>query len=109
MSVRGLYRVVVLTVAGGMLFQTTASCSSGALDSLVTSLMPTLSSALQTAITGASQCDNTTSTTGSISPPTNSVFNTVTNAAQGLQSQLGAGTGQTGGTSSSGGAASASS
>ncbi len=76
-----------MTVAGGaIVFQTTASCSTEALNTVATSLMPALTSALTTAV-GGSTCDTTSS--GSITPATGGVFNDLTDTINGIRSNLG--------------------
>lgn len=99
MRLRRLYGLVLLTMAGGMVFQT-ATCSDQLASSL-TGMLPSLTSALTSAITDGLQCD-TPSASGDISPPTDSAFTAVGNAIDGVRSNLGLPSGSSFNTGSSG-------
>ena len=84
-------RVATLLLTGGTVFQATTSCSNEGLDALTNSLLPALSTALITAISGSTQCDaDASASTGSGSiTPSNGVFSAVNDAIQGVRSNLG--------------------
>ncbi len=103
MKLRRLYAFAMLLAAGGMMFQATAGCDSQILNTLTTTLIPSLTSALNTAITGGSQ--STTTTSSAISPPSGGPFNAINAAIEGIRSHFSFGpssqSGQSGTSSSS--------